>query len=191
MREQRLDLGPGAIHVEMTEAERGEARVPVPLEGIEALGRHRIGAAIVLAQDGRRLAHQVGPLEDDVHAAALVSRSNQRMRSGLGTRLSSSPGLIAASESSTARNNAPPTSVVTSVCAPSGSTTRTIALRPPGAMVTSSGRMANSSFWAAEFGPCRLRPATVQRPSPPRVAGRKFIGGLPMKLPTKRAAGLR
>ena len=33
--------------------------------------------------------------------------------------------------------------------------------------------------------------ATCHWPEPTLVAGRKFIGGLPMKLPTNRAAGLR
>ena len=40
-------------------------------------------------------------------------------------------------------------------------------------------------------GPGIVAPATDQLPSPRLFAGRKFIGGLPMNEPTKRAAGLR
>ena len=38
--------------VEVALAEGGEAGIPVPLEGIEPLGGHGVGAAVVLAEDG-------------------------------------------------------------------------------------------------------------------------------------------
>src|SRR5688500_4146062 len=50
MREQRLDLGPGPRLVIMRLAERREAGVPTPLEGIKSLGGHGVGAVVVLFQ---------------------------------------------------------------------------------------------------------------------------------------------
>jgi len=50
VREQRVDLGPGARLVVMSEAKRGQAGIPIPLEGIEALGRNGVGAMVVFPE---------------------------------------------------------------------------------------------------------------------------------------------
>ncbi len=68
--------------------------------GIEPLGRHRVGAAVVLAQDGDGAVGQVA-VGGHRTAPPSVSGSNQRMRSGCGTRLRRSPGATLRSESST------------------------------------------------------------------------------------------
>ena len=58
-------------------------RIPVPLERVEALGRHGVAAAVVLPQDGDRA---LGRSSVVGHRSALVvSGSNQRMRSACGT----------------------------------------------------------------------------------------------------------
>ena len=51
---QAGELAPRARLVEGDPAERAERRVPIPLVGIEPAGRHRVAAAIIVAQDRLR-----------------------------------------------------------------------------------------------------------------------------------------
>ncbi len=48
--EQGVDLGPGPCLVIVGEAKRGQAGIPVPLEGIKTLGRDGVGALVIFPE---------------------------------------------------------------------------------------------------------------------------------------------
>src|SRR5687767_768543 len=99
--DQLFELPPGPGFIEGRPAERHKGRIPVPLEGIETVGRNGVAAPVIVLEDvaggGNRYCHElfprVSPLSAFIHT----------MRCATGARPISSPAACAASGGATTR----------------------------------------------------------------------------------------
>ena len=201
MGEQRGDLGPGARLVEVALAERGQAGIPVPLKRIEPLGGHRIGAAVVVAENGGGAGEE--RLVAGFHGHDMVGsaggpvvrwpRRSPRRTSGPGRGAAQRQGLAGLDREVAVEHGAEERIGDGHGDELVGAERLDHAHGSGKAAVGDGQVLRPDAELQARRRPAARRssvPATCQWPSL-RLAGRKFIGGLPMKPPTKASAGSR
>ena len=192
---EALQLAKGAREVEGGEAHGHEGRVPVPLERVEAVRRHRVAAAVVAGEDGAGGLPQVGRAEV-VHVQARatarpVAASIQVRRAGSMVRPTRSPAA-------TAGGRRGDDAGALTLDGAREEEVRAHRLDhadlegnagPGRAQPASSPRSPSSTSPSVRAGQGRLASPTRAAPPEQRTL-MKFMGGLPRKPPTKRVAGV-